>query len=111
MYLDFGRKNLQQCEVAIIYLRAKFLFSPKQWLSIHFDFTGSDRTNYIDWVQSWRPKAVGNNVELQKSVLSNWSYLNFEQYLRLVFIYAGSYFLNSEIKLVSDIKLAQIGDV
>ncbi len=109
--IDVGRKDLQQCADAIIRLRAEYFYSKRNYDQIHFNFTSGDRASYREWIKGYRPSVKGNKVKWYKKHSHNQSYSNFKKYLETVFMYAGSYSLSRELKLVKNIKEIRIGDV
>ncbi|MBC8180146.1 DUF4846 domain-containing protein [candidate division KSB1 bacterium] len=109
--IDVGRRDLQQCADAAIRLRAEYLFSQKAYDKIAFNFTSGDRASYSEWIEGFRPRVNGNNVEWIRSSQTDSSYENFRAYLDIVFIYAGSYSLSKELNNVEDVSQVKIGDV
>ncbi|MGK0290308.1 MAG: hypothetical protein ACI86H_001764, partial [bacterium] len=108
--IDVGRRDLQQCADAIIRLKAEYLYSQKKYSQIQFNFTSGDRAFFSKWIKGFRPKIRRNRVSWIKRKKYNLSYQNFRKYLNVVFIYAGSYSLQKELKKVA-IKNIQVGDI
>ncbi len=109
--IDVGSRDLQQCADAAIRLRAEYLFSQNTYDKIAFNFTSGDRAFYLRWIDGFRPRVNGNNVEWLKTSQKDSSYETFLAYLDMVFTYAGSYSLNKELNKVENAALVKAGDV
>ena len=109
--IDRGTRNLQQCADAVIRLRAEYLYSKGCFSEIHFNFTSGDEAKYDQWVLGCRPVVHGSHVRWIKKTSKDGSYDNFRNYLRTVFMYAGSYSLSKELGKRQDVSDIQIGDV
>jgi hypothetical protein len=109
--IDTGNNDLQQCADAVIRLRAEYLYSRGLYSSIHFNFTSGDEASFSKWATGYRPEVNGNKVQWIKKAGQDSSYRNFRRYLSTVYIYAGTYSLNKELKKRNDIHEMGIGDV
>jgi hypothetical protein len=109
--IDVGKKNLQQCADAVMRLRAEYLYKNKRYNDIKFHFTSGDLASYIQWRKGFRARVRGNKVRWVKARGFDNSYPTFRKYLETVFMYAGSYSLNKELKKVARIEDIQVGDV
>lgn len=109
--IDTGTSNLQQCADAVIRLRAEYLFSREEFDRIHFNFTSGETASCPMWRKGYRPRVTGNTVRWEKAADPDYSYQSFREYLRTVFIYAGSYSLQRELIPVEDINNMKIGDI
>jgi hypothetical protein len=109
--IDAGNKDLQQCADAVIRLRAEYLYSTGQYNKIHFNFTSGHRIDFIQWAEGYRPIVNGNSVIMEKNAIEDFSYINFRQYLEVIFQYAGTMSLSNEMAAVEDIDDIRIGDV
>ncbi len=109
--IDIGTQDLQQCADAVIRLRAEYLYAIGQQNAIHFNFTSGDEAAYRKWIDGFRPVVKGNSVTWRKNRQHDASYATFQQYLKSVFMYAGSYSLAQELSTVKHIRDMHIGDV
>lgn len=109
--IDTGTQDLQQCADAIIRLRAEYLYSQGQYVSIHFNFTSGDEASFLKWASGYRPKVNSGHVRWVRTAGEDASYENFRRYLTTVFVYAGSVSLSKELKPRRDIHGMKIGDV
>ena len=109
--LDVGTQDLQQCADAVMRLRAEYLNSQQRYEAIHFNFTSGDRASFQQWSQGYRPKIKGNQVRWQKTKAPSSSYHSLRRYLNSVFMYAGSYSLEKELKSVAALDKMHIGDI
>jgi len=109
--IDLPREDLQQCADSIIRLRAEYLYSIKDYRSIHFRFTSGDDARFDKYAQGYRPKVAGNIVSWAKTAPPDNSYQTFRSYLLPVFRYAGTFSLSKEMLAVPDPAQMQIGDV
>lgn len=109
--IDVGNRNLQQCADAIMRLRAEYLFSIGRYDEIAFHFTSEDLVKYSDWIDGLRPRVKGNHVSWIQGDRTGVSYSSFRKYLRMVFIYAGSWSLSRELRVVHQPENIRIGDI
>ena len=106
-----SNENIQQCADAIIRLRAEWLYKNKRYDEIAFHFTNGWLCEYKRWAEGERVRVEGNKTSWYKAFTStDYSYSTFQQYLRMVFYYAGTLSLEKELvrAYISDI---QAGDV
>lgn len=106
--IDVGNRDLQQCADAIMRLRAEWLWSARRPGDIAFNYTDGGRVPYSRWSKGERPSETGR--VWRGSAKPDASYASFRNYMTQVFIYAGTYSLEHELKSVplADIR---IGDV
>jgi len=100
--LPIGNKDLQQCADVAIRLRSDYLLSRNMIGDIAFNFTSGDRARYRDWIDGYRPRVNGNDVSWLRVNKVDSSYEAYQEYLRSVFMYAGSYSLSRELVKVKD---------
>lgn len=108
--IDTGTKDLQQCADAVIRLRAEYLFKNKRFEEINFHFTNGDLMTWNDYKNGTRAFVTGNSVQFRKTESLNDSYVNFRQYLDLIFNYAGTISLNKESNAVQKTSDLKTGD-
>jgi hypothetical protein len=108
--IDVGDRDLQQCADATMRLWAEYLRSEGRDEEIHFNFTNGFRVDYSKWMEGYRVKVDGNDVSWIKSRLPSNTYETFMDYLKTIFIYAGTLSLSEELESVTLTDL-QIGDV
>lgn len=109
--IDTGSEDLQQCADAIIRLRAEYLFWREKYDLIKFNFTSGDEAKFEYWIQGYRPIVIGNFVKWTKRKKPDLSYKAFREYLKIVFIYAGTYSYSKELLPIENISEIEIGDV
>ncbi len=109
--LDLIGRDLQQCADSVIRLRAEYLYSVKDYPSIHFNFTSGDQARFDRYAEGYRPMVAGNYVRWMKTASPDGSYSGFRNYLTEVFRYAGTYSLSQEMGPVKNPAEMQIGDV
>jgi len=109
--IDVGARDLQQCADAVMRLRAEYFFSLREWDSIAFDFTNGDRVEYAMWRDGIQPGVAGADVMWLDTQKPDTTYAGFRQYLDAIFMYAGSYSLERELKPVASMGDIQPGDV
>ena len=107
---DIGTSDLHQCADAVIYMRANYLYKYNLIDKLHFNFTSGFKAYYKDWLLNYY-KVKGNNVWLQKRSNNLVDSLGtFKKWLRQIWIYAGTYSLEKELKEIN-IKNIKPGDV
>lgn len=87
--IDTGKKDLQQCADAIMRLRAEYLLASNRAKDIAFNYTNGKRVAYRGNAQNYKA---------------------FRRYMEGIFIYAGTYSLERELRRIP-ISEISIGDV
>lgn len=105
-----SNEDIQQCADAIIRLRAEWLWKNKRYNEIAFHFTNGWLCEYAKWADGYRVSVEGNKTSWQKAAAEDYSYENFQKYLRTVFYYAGTLSLEKELEPTT-VHAMQIGDV
>lgn len=104
------KNGLQQCADALMRLRAEYLWEKNRKDEIGFNFTSGHYCSWKKYAEGYRPKINGNRVNFHKTAAANYSEVNFYRYLNLIFTYAGTLSLSTELPKV-DIKDLKIGDM
>ncbi len=107
--IDVGDRDLQQCADAVMRLRAEYLYSRGEYNKIHFKFLNGFNFKYSKWKAGYNLNSK-KNAWLQTPGAQRPGYKNFRKYMNIVFNYANTKSLNSELKSVP-IKDIQPGDV
>lgn len=108
--VDIGEKDLHQCADAIMLLRAEYLYSQGLYDKISFNFVSGFRAEYKKWMEGYRIKVDGNNVNYYKATEPNNTYESFRKYMDMVFAYSGTLSLAKELESVQ-VEDMEIGDV
>lgn len=110
---DIGTTDLQQCADALIRLRAEYLFKNEKYSDIHFRFTSGDNYSWESYAKGIRPIINGNSVRFSQSATSNQlnNYQELRKYLDIIYTYAGTISLARDLKLDSNKKEFEIGDL
>lgn len=108
--IDVGERDLQQCADAAIRLRAEYLYGHKLYKRIHFNFTNGFNADYLNWMNGNRIVIDGNKTYWTKKTQYSNEYNSFRRYLDIVFAYAGTLSLSTEMKNEA-IENMQIGDL
>lgn len=103
-------EDIQQCADAIIRLRAEWLYKNARYDEIAFHFTNGWLCEYKRWADGERVSVKGNKASWYKAANVDYSYENFQKYLRTVFYYAGTLSLEKELEQ-STVLAIRIGDV
>ena len=98
--IDIGDRDLQQCADAAMRLRAEFLFAQKRYSAIDFQFTNGFHCDFNSYANGFRVVFVGNNCKWVKQSTTNFSHKNLRNYLDIVFAYAGTKSLHSQMKSI-----------
>jgi len=91
-------------------LRAEYLFKTKQFDKLHFNFTNGFNAEFSKWIQGYRIKVKGNKTNWYLAAKPSNNIEVFNQYLEMVFSYAGTLSLSKELKSKSVNDIAA-GDV
>jgi hypothetical protein len=109
--LKIGDKDLHQCADAVIRLRADYLKSIGEENRIRFHFTNGFLAEYQKWKEGYRIQVNSDNhVKWVKTAKPSSSYSTYWKFLEMVFSYAGTKSLSSELIPV-DLENMKIGDV
>jgi hypothetical protein len=108
--IDVGDRDLQQCADAAIRLRAEYLYGQGLYKRIHFNFTNGFNADYLNWMNGNRIVISGNKAHWTKKTEYSNEYSSFRTYLDIVFAYAGTLSLSTEMKYEA-IENMQIGDL
>lgn len=108
--MDIGTEDLQQCADAIMRLRGEYLFKQRRYNEIHFNFTNGFRVDFSRWVQGDRVIVKGNKAYWAKSASPSHSYRDFRNYMKKIFMYAGTLSLSEELSPVA-YKNLKVGDI
>jgi hypothetical protein len=108
--IDIGTEDLQQCADAIMRLRGEYLFKQNRFNEIHFNFTNGFRVDFSRWIQGYRVIVKGNQTYWAKSASPSHSYGDFRNYMKKIFMYAGTLSLSKELSPVAYNDL-QAGDI
>jgi hypothetical protein len=109
--IDTGPRDLQQCADAVMRLRAEYLWSRGDPAAVHFRFTSGHEASLARWLEGQRPRVQGSRVDWAPRAPADRSYASFRRYLDVVFTYAGSASLETELLKVASPADVQPGDV
>ena len=104
------KNGLQQCADALMRIRSEYLWEQNRKNEIGFNFTSGDYCSWKYYAQGYRPKINGNKVSFLKTAVPDNSKRNFYKYLNLIYMYAGTASLHSELPKVK-FKNLKIGDM
>ncbi|WP_438710098.1 DUF4846 domain-containing protein [Aquimarina muelleri] len=102
--------GLQQCADALMRIRSEYLWQQNKKDKIGFNFTSGHYCSWNKYAQGYRPKIKGNKVTFHKIATPNHSKANFYKYLNLIYTYAGTLSMYTELRKVA-VKDIQIGDM
>ncbi|MBN2431741.1 MAG: DUF4846 domain-containing protein [Acidobacteria bacterium] len=108
--MDIGARDLQQCADTIIRLRAEYLYAQGRRDEIVFAFTSGHPAEFRRWTEGFRPRVNGNDVCWVLSAAPGGSYEDLQQYLRTVYIYAGTWSLARQLQAVPAEESVRGGD-
>ncbi len=109
--LSVPSNSLQQCADALMRLRADYLWEQNRKNDIGFNFTSGHYCSWKKYAEGYRPKINGNKVSFHKTALASNSKDNFYKYLNLIYTYAGTQSLFSELSSIDIILDLKIGDM
>jgi hypothetical protein len=109
--IPVGKKDLQQCADAVIRLYAEYLYSQQQYNKISFKATDGTTIDFQSWSEGYRFPLRQNRLQKVKTAGPSTSRKSFDQYLEVVFSYAGTLSLNRDLKQVMNIEDIKPGDV
>lgn len=99
--LTLGDRDLQQCADSLIRIYAEYYWSIHAYDKIAFHLTNGFLMEYTKWREGNRLIVDGNEVRWSKDKDYNDSYKEFQNYLTMVFVYAGTLSLAEECSEIS----------
>lgn len=102
--------DLQQCADSVMRVYAEYFWHTGQYDRIAFHFTNGFLAEYTKWRDGYRIEVNGNDVTWSKSAAYDDSYECFVKYLKIVFSYAGTLSLETEVEQITPDEIA-VGDV
>lgn len=99
--LDFPllREDLIQCADAVMKLRAEYFYSRKQYDQIRFKISNGMEVGFSRFAKGERVQVIENKSQWKKGKYKQGTGRDvFEEYLRFIYIYAGTISLKSELK-------------
>ena len=101
--------DLIQCADAVIKLRAEYLYNQKRYSEIQFHITNGMLVPFEKFANGERVIVSGNKTQWESGYKKGFGRDVFEEYLRFIYSYAGTYSLSQEAKK-KDISNIEIGD-
>lgn len=108
--LPLEARDLQQCADSVIRMYAEYFLATKQYDRMTFHFSDGFEASYSKWIQGYKIKVTGDNAAWVADSTCDSSYESFQEYMRLVFAYAGTYSLLSD-STETELSGLQIGDI
>lgn len=97
--MSVGNKDLQQCADAIMRLRAEYLFDKAAYDSIQFLSTSMQKLKYTDWCRGTRYRLKANSLQAYETdSRSSYTRESLLEWLEFVFVYAGTYSLQKQLR-------------
>ena len=106
-----GKKDLQQCADAVMRLYAEYCYAGRQYAKIAFHATDGTMMDYNSWRNGYRFVIRQHRLQKVKTAAPSDTRESFDQYLQVVFSYAGTLSLQRELKPVSAAAEVIPGDV
>ena len=99
--------DLIQCADAVIKLRAEYLYSKKRYSEIQFHITNGMLVPFSKYAEGERVIVSGNKTSWKAGYKSGYGRDVFDEYLKFIYTYAGTYSLSQEAKpkKISDIAI------
>lgn len=105
---DVGSRDLQQCADALMRLRAEYLFAQKRFEEIGFHFVSGDYYSFNAYCHGKIPIAKGNGVVFISSPPKEKNAVSLRTYLDLVYTYASTISLASELKTAEEFSIGTV---
>ena len=108
--LPIENEDLQQCADSVMRIYAEYFYQTGQYERISFHFVNGFQADYSKWREGYRIAVNGNEVSWSNSAAVDESYENFQEYMRMVFAYAGTLSMEAEAQEIT-LEEIQVGDV
>ena len=108
--LPIESEDLQQCADSVMRVYAEYFYQTGQYDRIAFHFVNGFWAEYSKWRDGYRIVVDGNDVSWSNSAEADDSYENFQEYMRMVFAYAGTLSMKEEAHEIT-LDEIQAGDV
>lgn len=108
--LPLEARDLQQCADSVMRMYAEYFLSTEQYDKIAFQFTNGFLAEYTKWRDGYRIVVDGNNTYWSLTAGYDDSYECFQDFMRMVFAYAGTLSMQYEATEITMAEL-RIGDV
>lgn len=108
--MEISNRDLQQCADAIMRLRGEYLYFTKAYDQISFNLTNGFKMEYSKWMAGNRLAVEGNKTYWWKITAPSNTDKDFQNFMEVVFTYAGTISLAKELH-PKNIKDLAAGDV
>lgn len=108
--LPIENEDLQQCADSVMRIYAEYFYQTGQYERISFHFVNGFQADYSKWRDGCRIAVNGNEISWVNSAAADESYENFQEYMRMVFAYAGTLSMEAEAQEIA-LEEIQAGDV
>lgn len=108
--LPLEAKNLQQYADSVMRVYAEYYLKQKQYEKIIFGYSDGFKAEYSKWIEGNRIAVTDSGSKWVKRAEYDESYESFQEYMRMVFAYAGIWTMKDESTSV-EVAQAQVGDV
>lgn len=108
--LPIEERDLQQCADSVMRMYAEYFLATEQYDKMVFHYSNGFEAAYSKWIQGYKIKVKDGEASWVTDSSCDSSYESFQEYMRLVFAYAGTYSMKSESEEIS-LSDIQIGDI
>lgn len=108
--LPLEARDLQQCADSVMRMYAEYFLATKQYDRMVFHYSDGFEASYSKWRQGYKIKVTDGNATWVASDKSDESYESFQEYMRMVFAYAGTFSMKIESTPI-ELKDIEIGDI
>ena len=108
--LPIENEDLQQCADSVMRIYAEYFYRTGQYDKIAFHFVNGFRADYARWREGGRIVVDGNHVSWSNAAAADSSYESFQEYMRMVFAYAGTLSMEGESREIT-LEEMRAGDV
>lgn len=108
--LPIENRDLQQCADSVMRMYAEYFLATEQYDKMVFHYSDGFEAAYSKWITGYKIKVTDGKAAWVADSSCDSSYESFQEYMRMVFAYAGTYSMKSESTAV-DISDIKIGDI
>lgn len=108
--LPIEARDLQQCADSVMRMYAEYFLATEQYDRMVFHYSDGFEASYSKWREGYKIKVTDGKATWVANSECDDSYESFQEYMRMVFAYAGTFSMKTESTPI-DLTDIEIGDI